>query len=611
MHSTVRLGLRLPAVAPIANPLCRFKVPSILTSRARFDMRLLKTDTIELLPQNERQPDRYAIFSHTWGKDEVIFTDLVDGEAENKSAYGKIQSACLQAAADGYSCIWIDNCCIDKRSSAELSEAINSMYVWYKQADICYAFLADVDGSIVRERQRAEFRDNLAKSKWFKRGWTLQELLAPGDITFFASDWTVIGTKLDLRGVLSSITGIDEDILEDPQKLYAASIAKRMSWAADRETTRPEDLAYCLMGIFSVNMPMLYGEGGVKAYLRLQEEIMKQSDDQSLFAWTINDVPNSDTHGLLADSPSAFRNCRKIMPYEDYSPRRPFQMTNRGLSIEIPLSRLNDDTWVAALDCPVPPAYPNSSFLAVYLQKLSADSDQYARTRIGRLTQVTELGAVQMIYVRQVLHNPADDQRPFPNHIFQLRNIPSIEEYQIVNMLISPDEDSKTPPPPLTTSRISGQQKLLINPSTFSIARGAQQLTVAIILKHISDGDHLVLMLGSSVDFRVGYDAVAWSDLNVNSQNVFGSFSSRFHALDPDSCREIELENHHVRVGIDSVISGASKYYMVDIGVVAKHRKPGFFDSLVDTTLEEDLGYQARQVKRSIWEKITIQTKTL
>ena len=220
-----------------------------------------------------------------------------------------------------------------------------------------------------------------------------------------------------------------------------------MSWAADRETTRPEDLAYCLMGIFSVNMPMLYGEGSVKAYLRLQEEIMRQSDDHSLFAWTLNVAPDSNKHGLLADSPSAFRNSSKITPYEDYEPRRPFQMTNRGLSIELPLSRLDDDIWVAALDCPVPPAYPDFSFLALYVQKLSAESDQYARVRIGRLTQVREPGAMQTIYIRQAIHDSIEDQRPFPRHIFQLRDVPSPEEYRVADLIFSQMKNRDPPHP--------------------------------------------------------------------------------------------------------------------------------------------------------------------
>ena len=110
-------------------------------------MRLLKTDTLDFLPEREKQSGKYAIFSHTWGKDEVIFADLSNGNPESKPAYDKVKSACRRAAADNYSYIWIDSCCIDKSSSADLSEAINSMYVWYQQADICYAYLADVDAS--------------------------------------------------------------------------------------------------------------------------------------------------------------------------------------------------------------------------------------------------------------------------------------------------------------------------------------------------------------------------------------------------------------------------------------------------------------------------------
>jgi hypothetical protein len=575
-------------------------------------MRLLKTDTIDLLPLHERQPEKYAILSHTWGQDEVIYEDLISGSPQSKPAYAKVKFACQRAADDGYSCIWIDNCCIDKSSSAELSEAINSMYVWYERAGICYAYLADVDASTDTDIQNQEFINRLAKSRWFKRGWTLQELLAPREMVFFAKNWTVIGTKLDLCGVLSSITGIDEDILKDPRKLYSASIAKRMSWAADRETTRSEDLAYCLMGVFSVNMPMLYGEGFLKAYLRLQEEIMKQSDDQSLFAWTHNGEVNSYQHGLLADSPSAFRNSSKVRPYEDYEPRRPFQMTNRGLSIELPLSCLNEDTWVAALDCPVPPTYPDSSFLAVYLQKLSVDSDQYTRTHVGRLTQVSKLGARQTIYVRQVPHNPVGDQRPFPRHIFQLRNTPSHDKYQIIHLFFSDDEKSKPSPPRLTTSRNISQRKLLLGPSTFSIARGANQLTVAIVLEYVPDGEKLVVMLGSSIDFQVGYDAAALSDLDISRQTPFQGFYSLFKAHDPKSCGGIELKNHDVRVKMDSKISGANKYYMVDVEILPKVKAPKLLDMLVESVLEEeDVSKQVEQAKKSIWGKISTRTKKL
>lgn len=578
-------------------------------------MRLLRTDTIDLLPLDESRPSKYAILSHTWGKDEVLFEDILNGHPENKPAYDKVKSACRRAAADGYSCIWIDNCCIDKSSSAELSEAINSMYAWYQEADVCYAYFADVDATAETDSESEDFKNRLASSKWFKRGWTLQELIAPCRMIFFARDWTVIGKKMgseedvDLGGVLSSITRIDEDILKDPQRLHLASAAKRMSWAAGRETTCPEDLAYCLMGIFSVNMPMLYGEGGVKAFLRLQEEIMKQSDDQTLFAWTLDDTPDSVNHGLLATSPSVFKNSREIMPYEDYAPRAPFQMTNRGLSIELPLSRLDDNTWVAGLDCPVPPAYPDHSFLAVYLQRLSVDSDQYARKRIGRLTQVSKLGARQTIYVCQALHNPISDQRPFPRHIFQLRNAPSPEHYRTVDFVY---DDSTPPPPRLTTSRVYAQQGSLPGPATFSIAKGAHQLTVAIILQYVSDGELLTVMLGSSVDFCVGYNAAALSDIKIDMQKQFESFYSYFQARAVKSVGCIELENHDVRVNIDSKISGANKYYMVDVEVVAKVRTPKLLDLLVDSVSEEmNAREQVGRAKSSIWAKMTTRTKRL
>ena len=181
------------------------------------------------------------------------------------------------------------NCChcpphtfsaIDKRSSAELSEAINSMYTWYANAEVCYAYLSDVSESAAIDGAGSE----CARSRWFTRGWTLQELIAPRSMVFYSANWTKIGEKSNsISPLLSTTTGIDADILTGDRELETASVAKRMSWAARRTTTRTEDLAYSLMGIFSVNMPMLYGEGA-KAFISLQEEIMKASDDETLFA---------------------------------------------------------------------------------------------------------------------------------------------------------------------------------------------------------------------------------------------------------------------------------------------------------------------------------------
>jgi len=192
-------------------------------------MHLLNSSTLRVAKfQGDKVPP-YAILSHTWGKeeDEVLFADMERGSAEGKLGYKKIRYSCAHAAAHGHDYIWVDTCCIDKSSSADLSEAINSMYTWYRDATICYAYLADVLADVDTTTLASPF----ANSKWFKRGWTLQELIAPPNLVFFSHDWLEIGTKLSLRQILSQITGIDVDILTDLKNLESASVAKRMSWA--------------------------------------------------------------------------------------------------------------------------------------------------------------------------------------------------------------------------------------------------------------------------------------------------------------------------------------------------------------------------------------------
>jgi hypothetical protein len=252
-------------------------------------MRLLRTDIdgsghekLELIEEFGRDIPDYAILSHTWGGDEVLYEHVRDGSAHKHEAYSKVISAVRQAASDGFLFIWIDSCCIDKSSSAELSEALNSMYAWYQSAGTCYSFLEDVP-----EKSSKDFRSRFAESRWFTRGWTLQEFLAPFHTDFFGMDqngsWTRLGDCVALQRQISEITSIEVEYLSGLKDVHEASIAKRMSWAAGRETKREEDLAYCLLGLFSINMPMLYGEGA-RAFLRLQEEIIKRSDDQSIFA---------------------------------------------------------------------------------------------------------------------------------------------------------------------------------------------------------------------------------------------------------------------------------------------------------------------------------------
>lgn len=192
----------------------------------------------------------------------------------------KVRSACAIAHADGYRYIWIDSCCIDKTSSAELSEAINSMFEWYRRAGVCYAHLADVGRDDDPVAHSSAFR----RSKWHTRGWTLQELIAPDSLVFLAQDWEPLGTKHSLAGIVETVTGVDARVLNEPDAVHAVSVARRMWWASRRRTTRVEDEAYALMGIFGVHIPAIYGEGR-GAFTRLQGEIVQRVPDQSIFAW--------------------------------------------------------------------------------------------------------------------------------------------------------------------------------------------------------------------------------------------------------------------------------------------------------------------------------------
>lgn len=302
-------------------------------------MRVLNTKTLQLSEYFEKDVPTYAILSHTWGDDEVTYQDIQSLEqAQKMKGFVKIKGACELAAREGFTYIWIDTCCIDKSSSAELSEAINSMYAWYEKSAKCYAYLADVD-----RLELPEDTGQFAKSRWFTRGWTLQELIAPRQVTFYSRDWISLGAKADLCKRLSTITGIDIGILAGGDH-QSVSVARKMFWASTRETKRTEDMAYCLLGLFSVNMPLMYGEGR-NSFIRLQEEIIKIYDDQSIFAWTIPAANSSPygLHGLLAKSPDAFRETGKLISGlpNKYAGRQPTRVTNTGIDVDLLLQPQN------------------------------------------------------------------------------------------------------------------------------------------------------------------------------------------------------------------------------------------------------------------------------
>ncbi|KAG4427572.1 hypothetical protein IFR05_016945, partial [Cadophora sp. M221] len=223
-------------------------------------------------------PKKYAILSHRWGLKEVTLADLKNGNYKKMADYGKIQFCREQAKLDGLQYFWVDTCCIDKSNAVELQEAINSMFRWYRDATKCYVYLPDVS------RPRADSADGFneawvsafRKSEWFTRGWTLQELIAPASVDFFCKDRELLGNKVSLERHICEITGIPASALRG-SPLPDFSIAERLSWAASRRTFRQEDKAYSLLGIFDVNMPLIYSEGKDKAMNRLREEIDKAS----------------------------------------------------------------------------------------------------------------------------------------------------------------------------------------------------------------------------------------------------------------------------------------------------------------------------------------------
>jgi hypothetical protein len=327
-------------------------------------MRLINVQTKKLELFAGRQKPPYAILSHTWGldADEVSYEDFKDlSNCQDKPGFTKIDFICSQAKLDSCQYAWVDTCSIDKSSSSELSEAINSMFQWYQCAEVCYAFLADVEANSTDSK--AEILQALKNSRWFQRGWTLQELIAPLKVVFFNKQGKFLGNKISFQDVITEITTIDKNVLQDSSAIFKTHFATRIYWASRRKTTRQEDLAYCLLGLFSINMPLLYGEG-TKAFKRLQLELFRSSSPTSLLTWGLNNFGSRDT-GLpstiirtldnfdifpaqpqvlpvLPKSPAAFT-WPKITGLNTPNDSRPWIVSNRGLQIGMLV--ITDPTW--------------------------------------------------------------------------------------------------------------------------------------------------------------------------------------------------------------------------------------------------------------------------
>ncbi|KAJ4113691.1 hypothetical protein NW765_011298 [Fusarium oxysporum] len=306
-------------------------------------MRLINTTTLEVEEFFDVSIPEYAILSHTWGDGEVSLQDWADRKNRRfKPGFQKIVWACAQAAKDQLGHVWVDTNCIDKSSSAELSEAINSMFRWYRRSAVCYVYLEDVPAMTLDKCTKADsaFRN----ARWFTRGWTLQELIAPPNVSFFSSNWTLIATKSELAPCITEITGIPwscllKGRLSKAHPLRRYSVAQRMAWASSRSTTRIEDQAYSLLGLFDISMPLVYGEG-FEAFTRLLGEIIHKYADHSFFASRLQYVD------FLPRSPWEFSDSQSVVVSSSpqlqrhYTPgdhSYSFHLTNTGLQITLPI----------------------------------------------------------------------------------------------------------------------------------------------------------------------------------------------------------------------------------------------------------------------------------
>jgi hypothetical protein len=351
-------------------------------------MRLLNTTTLRLEAFYGTAKPKYAILSHTWGDEEVLFRDLDPSRnpengriATTKKGLGKVLGSAAVAKAKGFDYIWIDTCCIDKSSSAELSEAINSMFRWYSHSALCCVYMVDVswDGSLplTDAADHSNSVESFRNSRWFRRGWTLQELVAPTIIDFYNRSWEFIGDKLVLADSIASITGIPVGVIHG-RNVRTCSVSTRMSWAALRETTRVEDIAYSLMGLFGVNMPLLYGEGH-KAFARLQEEIARLENDQTILAHKSWD--------LFALKPDDF--LPNLTSKRHAAPVPAMEVTSNGIKLDLLLSKaiprssanLIDSAWIGILHCNFADDY--LARLGLWLEAVDVNQGTFRRFTFG------------------------------------------------------------------------------------------------------------------------------------------------------------------------------------------------------------------------------------
>ncbi|KAM0256340.1 hypothetical protein ACHAPA_012195 [Fusarium lateritium] len=388
-------------------------------------MRLLKTKSYDLFEASDipNPFPPYAILSHTWisSKEETTYQDMktrkvdINNDVYKQKGWSKLRRYCDRAAKDGWDWAWMDTCCIDKTNPADTQEAINAMFRWYQRAGICYAHLEDLD--VVRDvkdmdlPQNVDFDETIGsqnaanssgplhkalerffiKAKWFTRGWTLQELLAPHHLVFVDCAWRRIGTRESWALEIQRASNIEARHLTsfEPTDFASCSTAMRFSWASGRETTVEEDETYALLGLFGISLPLIYGEGQRQAFNRLQRQLITVYNDDSLFAWKeqqANSANSAPKWGILARSVKDFWDSSKVKALGHYG--NTFSMTNQGLEITAKYWRQNSELNAAiiCLNCSI--GSDSSQKIGIYLS-YDADADAYHRIRIHQLCDMS------------------------------------------------------------------------------------------------------------------------------------------------------------------------------------------------------------------------------
>lgn len=514
----------------------------------------------------------FAVLAHSVGDVEVTYSDAVGdaAAARAKANYEKLAFAARQALADGYEYLFIHSCCVDRRSSAELDEAANSALQWYRKAGTVYAYLPDCPADARATDPASPF----AASRWFRDPWMLLPLVASRNLTFYAAQWTKLGTKADLASDISAVTGVGLSFIRGTRPIETASVAQRMSWAARRSTARVEDVAYALMGLFSVHMPLLYGEGE-RAFLRLQEEIIRHSNDYSLFAWLDESAHPDQHYGLLARTPLWFEKCGHIVPYAHSQSWAPYKMTNRGVKIDSIVQcrpvGVGGRQHALALDCPANDE--DNTYLAVFLQKCS--NNEYVRVRANELDRISrsewalERGNATKIYVRQDVDRIAPSEGGvYPFHAIRFRQGPDPAAHQLVGMVRStgfPDQYKH-----YKSAFDAKLQKLSYLPQA-RLSKEPGRLSVGLAFAN-ADGQRLAVLLGSSAEgMGLACDALEITRAERSAKALgagLPSFAELEESFSPKELgQDIELTYFRVKVTADRKCTAEQKLYDINVDI--------------------------------------------